>query len=139
MSAGGAASDAPGTANGGPAEPRQVLVVDDDAHTRDVLSTVLALQEYELVQAADGKEALAVSQTHDVDLVVLDVVMPDMDGYEVCARLKAEHRDIRVVLLSGGDAGGDRARGQAAGADAFLTKPFSPLELIDTMKQLEAS
>lgn len=132
----GAAPGAPGDADGGASQPRQVLVVDDDSLTRDVLSTLLQLQEYELAQAADGDEALARAEAHDVDLVVLDATMPGMDGYEVCARLKAECGDIRVVLLAAADVPADRERSRAAGADAFLTKPFSPLELIDTMHQL---
>lgn len=71
-----------------------------------------------------------------VELAVLDAVAPGIDGYEICNRLKADHTDIRVVLLTGGDRPADQERGRAAGADASLTKPFSPLELIDPMRQL---
>lgn len=140
MSDVGAASGAPGNAAGGTAEPRQVLVVHDDSLTRDVLATVLDLREYDLVEATDSGEALAQAEAHGVELAVLDAVSPGIDGYETCTRLKAEHGDIRVVLLTGSDTPADRERGRAAGADASLTKPFSPLELIDTMRQLlEAS
>lgn len=129
-----------GGTDGATTEPRQVLVVHDDSLTRDVLATVLDLREYELVEATDGKEALVQADAHDVELAVLDAVTPGIDGYEICNRLKAEHTDIRVVLLTGDDSPAVHERGRAAGADASLTTPFSPLELIDTMRQLlEAS
>lgn len=136
MSDVGAATGAPGDADGGTSEPRQILLVHDDALTRDVLATVLDLREYHLVQATDGREALAQAQTHAVELAVLDATTSGIDGYATCTRLKAEHADIRVVLLTGSDAPADHERVRTAGADASLTKPFSPLELIDTMRQL---
>lgn len=118
---------------------RRILVVDDDRLTRDLLSTVLDLEEYELVQAADGDEALARAGEQRFDLVLLDVMMPGVNGFEVCQQLKGAVPDTRVVLLTARDTPSDRERGSVAGADAYLTKPFSPLALLDTMQRLLGS
>lgn len=108
----------------------RVLVVDDEEFNRKLLTRLLTA-EYNVVTAPDGELALALLETVDVDLVLLDVRLPGMDGFEVCARLKKLDRTrlVPVVLVTGLGAREHRIRGINAGADDFLTKPFDAEEL----------
>ncbi len=117
---------------------RRVLVVDDDELTREILRTILDLEEFDVVTAPDGDIALDVVSRERPDVVVLDVMMPGMDGFEVCRTIKADPLTAAtpVVLLTALDREEDRNAGKEAGADAFLTKPFSPLALIETLTSL---
>lgn len=118
---------------------RRILLVDDDVLTLDVLRTILDLEEFEVSTAADGEEALAKVAADRPDAVVLDVMMPGIDGFEVCEKLKGDPAtaDLPIVLLTAKDRPEDRQRGEDAGADAYLTKPFSPLSLIETLNRLD--
>ena len=118
---------------------RRVLVVEDDELTREILATILDLEEFEVVVAANGEQGLAAVAAAPPDVVVLDVMMPGIDGFEVCRRLRADGAtaDIPVILLTARDTEEDRRLGDAAGADAYLTKPFSPLSLIETIHGIE--
>lgn len=118
-------------ARGAAGRPR-VLIVDDDPLIRDVVRTVLEDGSYELEEAASGAEALRLAADHPPDVVLLDVMMPGLDGFQVARRLKADARFARtvVVMLTVRDGVDDRRRGLESGADAYFTKPFSPLELI---------
>jgi DNA-binding NarL/FixJ family response regulator len=109
-----------------------VLVVDDDEGHRELISTVLGRAGYATVDAANGEEAMAAARRHQPRLVVLDVRMPDLSGYEVCRRLRDEFGDtVSIVFLSGERTEGfDRAAGLLVGADDYLVKPFSPDELL---------
>lgn len=111
------------------------MVVDDDPLVRNLLRAVLQSGEFELSEAADGKQALRLAESHAPDVVVLDVMMPGASGYDVCRSLRANPRfdGTRIVMLTARDSVDDRDEGIAAGADAFFTKPFSPLELIDAV------
>ncbi len=115
-----------------------VLIADDDAGLRRLLSATLANPDFALLLAADGLEALRLAREHLPDVVVLDVVMPGLNGFDVCEALKADPQTshARVILLTALQGPQERARGQQAGADAFLTKPFSPVELLDKLYQL---
>jgi CheY-like chemotaxis protein len=115
-----------------------VLVVDDDPLILDLLSAVLGRDEFEVSTAAGGAEAIAAAGRSRPDLVVCDVMMPVVDGFEVCRRLRAapETADLPVVLLTGRQRPEDRQAGEAAGCDVYLTKPFRPLELIDAIREL---
>jgi DNA-binding response OmpR family regulator len=115
---------------------RRVLLVDDDPLLLDVLTTVLDLEEFEVLAASDGDTALDLATRVRIDLVVCDVRMPGTDGLEVCRRLKTDPStaDVPVILLTGRDTEGSRAAGEAAGCDAYVTKPFSALELLDVMR-----
>ena len=117
---------------------RRVLVVDDDELILEILRTILDLEEFDVVTAPDGDIALQVIDREKPDVVVLDVMMPGMDGFEVCRTIKADPKTARtpVVLLTALDREEDRNAGKEAGADAFLTKPFSPLALIETLTSL---
>lgn len=115
-----------------------VLVVDDDPLILRVVATVLNLEAYEVNTVESAAEALAHLQSSPCDLVVSDVMMPDMDGFELCERIRSDpdHARLPVILLTARDSDVDRRRGTAVGGDAYLTKPFSPLELIDEIERL---
>ena len=114
---------------------RRILVVDDDPLVRELLAAVLGDGEFELGFAEDGASALKSVEERVPDLVVLDVMMPGMDGYEVCRTLRAAHPATRIVMLTARHGEAEHATAMAAGADAFLTKPFSPLALREVMDQ----
>ena len=118
---------------------RRVLVVDDDELTPDILTTILDLEQFDVDVAEDGETALTCVTDRRPDVVVLDVMMPGIDGFEVCRRIKDDPStaDLPVVLLTARDTDDDRRRGHEAGCDAYLTKPFSPLSLIMAIDQLE--
>ncbi|HXQ82774.1 MAG TPA: PleD family two-component system response regulator [Xanthobacteraceae bacterium] len=116
----------------------RVLVVDDVAANVKLLEARLSAEYFDVVTAMSGQEALAICERAECDLVLLDVIMPDMDGFEVCRRLKtnpATHH-IPVVMVTALDQPSDRVRGLEAGADDFLTKPISELALIARVRSL---
>jgi two-component system phosphate regulon response regulator PhoB len=118
---------------------RRVLVVDDDPVILEVLRIVLNLEELEVACATDGAQALELLAEDPVpDVVVCDVMMPGTGGLEVCRQVKADDRtaSVPVILLTARDRDEDRRAGLSAGCDAYLTKPFSPLELIDQISAL---
>ncbi|WP_255949984.1 response regulator transcription factor [Streptomyces odontomachi] len=112
------------------AERSTVLVVDDEENIRDLLSQTLRLVGFHAVAAAGGYEALAAADRADPALVVLDVMLPDLDGYEVARRLRAGGRDVPVLFLTAKDTVADRVAGLTAGGDDYVSKPFSLEELV---------
>jgi DNA-binding response OmpR family regulator len=120
--------------------PATILVVDDDPVIQKLLSVNFEMEGYNVVTAGDGVEGLARVDEFHPDLVLLDVMMPRMDGLEVVRRLKSEQRTagIPVILLSAKAQSTDVAGGIEAGADDYVTKPFDPLELLDKVAQLLA-
>lgn len=106
----------------------RILVVDDEASIRRILETRLSMIGYDVVTAADGEEALEVFRKQDPDLVVLDVMMPKLDGYGVCQELRKES-DIPIIMLTALGDVADRITGLELGADDYVVKPFSPKEL----------
>jgi CheY-like chemotaxis protein len=117
---------------------RQVLLVDDDPLIVEVLSTILDLEHFSVRTAQDGQSALSALAEERPDVLVCDVMMPGLDGFEVCRRVKsdASTADLPVILLTARDREQDRVAGQAAGCDAYITKPFSPLGLIEVIEQV---
>ena len=113
----------------------RVLVADDDAVIRQVLRATLHRGGHDVVLVADGDEALARARADHPDALLLDAMMPGMHGFDVCRQLKgdAATRAIRVVMVTAKAAQADRDRGIAAGADAYVTKPFSPKELLGVL------
>jgi two-component system response regulator MprA len=106
-----------------------ILVVDDDRKITDMLRRTLAYEGYHVVTAADGNEALTKAQTQRPDLVVLDWLMPGLDGIEVARRIR-EADDTLILMLTARDAVQDRVTGLDNGADDYLVKPFTPAELL---------
>ncbi len=107
----------------------KILIVDDEAFIRVLLTQTLEDLEdqgVELLTAADGKEALAISLTEHPAIIFLDVMMPYLSGYEVCRQVKAASPDIHIILLTAKGQAVDKEQGTAAGADEYVTKPFDP-------------
>jgi two-component system OmpR family response regulator len=104
---------------------RRVLVVDDDEPIRDLVKTALTFVGFEVAEAANGLEALNVAPGFAADLIVLDVMMPGLDGFEVCRRLRADGDQTPVILLTSKDTSADMLDGFGVGADDYLTKPFN--------------
>jgi CheY-like chemotaxis protein len=116
--------------------PSRVLIIDDDVFVRRLLRMTLPADEFEIAEACDGDIALAVAEAHRPELVLLDWCMPTVSGDAVLAELKQRFPTLAVIVLTA--AAEQRARAEALGADGFLTKPFSPLELLRTVEQLLA-
>jgi two-component system OmpR family response regulator len=111
-------------------EPVRVLVVDDERNITDLVVTALRYERFEAVAAADGREALKLVDTFHPDLVVLDVMLPDLDGFQVQQRLAERADRIPVLFLTARDTTEDKVRGLTIGGDDYLTKPFSLEELV---------
>jgi DNA-binding response OmpR family regulator len=113
----------------------RVLVVDDDPLVRNLLSAVLEDASFDLDEAVNGEDALRIAAKRPPDVVVLDIMMPGVDGFEVCRALRADHAydATRIVMLTAKVSPVARDEAFRAGADSYFTKPFSPLDLIDTV------
>jgi two-component system response regulator MprA len=114
----------------------RVLVVDDERPVREALARALRFEGYDVDVAADGGEALGRLASSTTDALVLDVLMPELDGLEVCRRLRASGDDTPILLLTARDAVPDRVRGLDAGADDYLVKPFALDELFARLRAL---
>ena len=112
---------------------QKILVVDDDAHIRDVVCFALRRAGYQTLTARDGHAALELAARELPALVVLDILMPELDGTAVCARLRARS-DVPVIFLTSKDEEMDRILGLELGADDYVVKPFSPRELVARVK-----
>ncbi len=108
----------------------RILLVDDEDNLRTMLAAALAHSRFEVETAADGREALAKVPTFLPDLILLDVMMPDLDGFEVCRRLRTSAVKTPVVFLTARDDTDDKVRGLTTGGDDYLVKPFSLEELV---------
>ena len=119
----------------------KILIADDEPHIVTALEFLLVESGYEVDVARNGDEALALIRSRRPHLVLLDVMMPARSGYDVCRELRAapELAGIRVVMLSAKGSQADMAKGMAAGADAYITKPFSNRELMSKIRELLAS
>ena len=116
---------------------KRILVVDDEKHIVRLVQINLERQGYEVVAAYDGREGMERLREQRPDLIILDVMMPHMDGFEVLATLKGgdEYRDIPVIMLTARAQDKDVLRGMECGADLYLTKPFNPFELVNFVKR----
>ena len=126
---------APMTPTGAGTKPR-VLVVDDDKAVRESLRRSLEFNGYEVSLATDGAEALAGIGATDPDVVIMDVMMPRLDGIETTRALRTAKNDVPILVLTARDAVGDRVEGLDAGADDYLTKPFALQELLARLRAL---
>ena len=118
--------------------PPRILVVDDNATNRDILTTRLKAHGYETLQAADGEEALAAVQQHRPDLILLDVMMPKLDGIETCRRLKGDYTFpfLPIILVTAKTDSKDIVAGLEAGADEYLTKPVDQAALVARVRSV---
>ncbi len=117
---------------------KSILVVDDELYIVNILDFSLESEGFRVRSAANGEEALRMAVDEIPDLIILDVMMPKIDGFEVCRALKAkaETKQVPIVLLTAKDRDADRKKGEEAGCDAYITKPFSPSRLIDKVREL---
>lgn len=110
-----------------------ILVADDDSEIRDVIHVYLRNEGYQVLEAADGQEALSTIQTTSIQLVILDVMMPQMDGITACLKIR-EISNIPIIMLSAKQEDIDKITGLTTGADDYMIKPFNPLELLARVK-----
>ncbi|WP_339188500.1 MULTISPECIES: response regulator transcription factor [unclassified Paenibacillus] len=110
-----------------------ILVADDDSEIRDVIHVYLRNEGYQVLEAADGQEALSTIQTTSIQLVILDVMMPQMDGITACLKIR-EISNIPLIMLSAKQEDIDKITGLTTGADDYMIKPFNPLELLARVK-----
>jgi len=115
-----------------------VLIADDEPYVVELVRVTLEDDRVRVFEAADGQTALAVAEALAIDLVLLDVHLPDLNGLEVCRALRANPRSatVRIVMLTAAAQQDDVMRGLAAGADDYLTKPFSPVRLLSLVDRL---
>ena len=107
----------------------KILIVDDEQNIVDLISAYLKKEEYQVITANDGEDALEMARQHDPDLIILDIMLPRMDGLEVLSILRAES-DAYVIMLTAKTEEIDKIIGLSVGADDYVTKPFSPRELM---------
>lgn len=110
-----------------------ILVVDDEKEIRDLIEIYLKNEGYNTLKASDGLEALSLLKTREVQLIILDVMMPNMDGIRACMKIR-EERNTPIIMLSAKSEDLDKIMGLTTGADDYITKPFNPLELIARVK-----
>lgn len=111
---------------------RSVLLVEDDPHNRVIAATVLRASGYEVVEVADGEEALSSARSRSPDLVLLDLSLPKVDGYEVARRLRADPstRAVPILAFTAHALRGDEAKARAAGCDGYIAKPVDPEAIV---------
>ncbi|WP_042277335.1 response regulator transcription factor [[Clostridium] dakarense] len=113
----------------------KILVVDDEKEIRNLLEIYLLNEGYDVIKAEDGREALNILDKEDIQLMILDIMMPGIDGIEVCKSIR-EKLDIPIIMLSAKSEDMDKIQGIMTGADDYMTKPFNPLELTVRVKSL---
>jgi two-component system, OmpR family, response regulator MprA len=113
-----------------------ILIVDDDDRVTNALRRTLAYEGYQVSAAANGEVALATARAKPPDMVILDLMLPGIDGFEVCQRLRASGDGVAVLMLTARDAVADRVAGLETGADDYLVKPFALEELLARVKAL---
>lgn len=113
---------------------KRILVVDDEMHMRQGLRDNLEFDDYDVLEAADGLEALETVQNELVDLIILDVMMPNLNGFEVCKRLRKAGNETPIILLTAKGDEIDKVLGLEMGADDYVQKPFSVRELLARVK-----
>jgi DNA-binding response OmpR family regulator len=119
---------------------KKILVVDDQENIARILRMMLENKGYETVWAGDGAEALRLAKSEEPDLILLDVMLPKIDGFKVCRLLKFDkkYNRIPIVLLTAKSSPADKQTGREVGADYYLEKPFQPVQLIQVIEQLLA-
>jgi DNA-binding response OmpR family regulator len=117
---------------------KRILVIDDEAVLQMGVVIRLKAAGFEVLTASDGLEGLEMARKEDPDLILLDLMLPKMDGYKVCRMLKfdAKYKDIPIIMLTARAQDVDKSMGAEAGVNAYITKPFDHRELLDKIKEL---
>lgn len=116
---------------------RKVLVVEDEESIRKFIAINLDRAGYKVLEAPTGEEGLKIAEKEDVDIVVLDVMLPGIDGFEVCKTLRSKYPDLGIIMLTAKSQDIDKIMGLEYGTDDYMTKPFNPTELVLRVKSLE--
>jgi two-component system cell cycle response regulator DivK len=116
---------------------KRILVVEDTEDNRRIIRDLLTSFDYELLEAADGAEGVAMAQAHHPDLILMDIQLPVMDGYEATRRIRAipELARVPIVAVTSYALSGDEAKTRAAGCDGYVAKPFSPRQLLAKIRE----
>ncbi|HEX8159908.1 MAG TPA: response regulator transcription factor [Solirubrobacteraceae bacterium] len=117
-------------------EPHRILVVDDEPNIADVVSMALRFQGFAVETAGTGRDALAAVRSFDPHLLVLDIMLPDMEGFDVAERLGAQRAQLPIIFLTARDSTQDKIRGLTTGGDDYVTKPFSLEELVARIRAI---
>jgi two-component system OmpR family response regulator len=117
-------------------EPHRILVVDDEPNIADVVSMALRFQGFAVQTASTGRDALAAVRNFDPHLLVLDIMLPDMEGFDVAERLGAQRAQLPIIFLTARDSTQDKIRGLTTGGDDYVTKPFSLEELVARIRAI---
>ncbi|SDO02680.1 DNA-binding response regulator, OmpR family, contains REC and winged-helix (wHTH) domain [Paenibacillus sp. yr247] len=112
-----------------------ILIVDDDPYIRELVRVFMLNEGFDVIEASDGAEALKLLETVQVDMVIMDIMMPNMDGWELCKELR-EHYDIPLLMLTAKGETSQKVKGFELGTDDYLVKPFEPVELAMRVKAL---
>jgi DNA-binding response OmpR family regulator len=126
---------------GGREKMPRILIVDDEPNLVLALEHLMRKEGYEIRAAADGETAVEAAAEYHPDLILLDIMMPKMDGYEACQRIRANAalRDVAIVMLTAKGREVEREKGLALGADCYITKPFSTREVVRKVKEILAA
>lgn len=108
----------------------RILLVEDEVNIRNVVKLNLEMEDYEVVTSGDGREALKLFHGQHFDLLILDVMLPELDGFQICEQVRLTNMDVPVIFLTAKDTPEDRIAGLRKGADDYLTKPFNLEELL---------
>lgn len=114
-------------------DKQRILIVDDEEDIRDLLEIYLVNEGYDVIKAADGLEAIHVLEKENFDLIILDIMMPKMDGIQACMKIRKD-KNIPIIMLSAKSEDIDKILGLNTGADDYVTKPFNPLEVVARVK-----
>lgn len=113
-----------------------ILIVDDDIHIRELIKVYLRQEGFDVVEAGHGKEALQEMERTRIDLVILDIMMPEMDGWDLCVELRAAYPNLPLLMITAKGETGHKVKGFQLGTDDYLVKPFDPEELVVRVKAL---
>jgi two-component system, cell cycle response regulator DivK len=116
---------------------KRILVIEDQEDNRQILRDLLTSADFEVIEAADGEAGLAAAAAHRPDLILMDIQLPLMDGYEATRRIKANPalRAIPIIVITSYALSGDEDKARAAGSDAYFSKPFSPRQLLAKVRE----
>ncbi|MGH2772193.1 MAG: response regulator transcription factor [Actinomycetota bacterium] len=117
---------------------KKLLIVDDEPGVRSLVKMTLESQNYEILEASNGREALDQARQHHPELILLDVAMPQLSGLEVCREIKSDPAmsDVKILMLTARSQQSDEQGGVEAGADGYFTKPFSPISLLEKVDEI---